>query len=114
MSSVKNPAEKKRLDDRDHYNRNGESNKAWRKAKPIKKAKARRAYRKAANDLAGVCAAEDTAPVAAVRKKEGLRQRRVTDWGAMTLRDVVASRQKRRESTVGARKKRQGKHSGKG
>ena len=35
MSTVKTPTEKKRLAyERDHYNRNGESNKAWRKAKP--------------------------------------------------------------------------------
>jgi len=52
MSSIHTPQEKKRLAyQRDHYNRNGESNKAWRKAKPRKKAKARRAFRKASNDL---------------------------------------------------------------
>ncbi len=35
MSSVRNPQEKKQLSyERDHYNRNGESNKSWRKTKP--------------------------------------------------------------------------------
>ncbi len=107
MSSVTNPTEKKRLAyERDHYNRNGQSNKAWRKTKPVKKAKARRAYRKTANDLTIVTATDDTAPTAATRKKEGMEQRRVSDWGAIGLRDFVASRQERRESTIGAKQRR--------
>jgi hypothetical protein len=107
MSRIKDPTEKKRLAyERDHYNRNGQSNKAWRKVKPVKKAKARRAFRKTANDLTRVCATDDAAPAAATRKKEGIQQRRVSDWGAIGLRDFVASRQERRESTIGAKKKR--------
>lgn len=107
MSSVKNPTEKKRLAyERDHYNRNGQSNKAWRKIKPVKKAKARRAFRKAANDLTRVCATDGAAPTAATRKKEGIQQRRVSDWGAIGLRDFVASRRERREAAIGLKKKR--------
>ena len=107
MSTIKNPAEKKRLAyQRDHYNRNGQSNKAWRKTKPLKKAKARRAFRKTANDLTRVCATDDAAPTAATRKQEGIQQRRVSDWGAIGLRDFVASRQERRESAIGAKQKR--------
>jgi ribosomal protein L32E len=37
MSKVKSASEKKRLSyERDHYNRSGENNKSWRKAKPLK------------------------------------------------------------------------------
>ncbi len=88
MSSVKNPIEKKRLAyERDHYNRNGESNKAWRKAKPVKKAKARRAFRKTANDLTRVCTTGDGGPSAAARKKEGIQKRRGADLGGKGIRE---------------------------
>jgi hypothetical protein len=107
MSTVKNPTKKKQVSyERDHYNRGGEHSKAWRKAKPLKKAKARRAYRKTANDLSRVCAEDEAAPIAATRKHDGIQQRRVDDWGAIGLRDFVASRLDRREATVGAKKKR--------
>jgi len=107
MSSVKNPAEKKRLAyEHDHYNRGGENGKAWRKSKPRKKAKARRSFRRVANELTRVCATAEEAPVVANRKQEGLRQERVSDWGVIGLRDFVKSRQARREATVGAKKAR--------
>lgn len=74
MSSVRHPREKKRLAySRDHYNRNGESNKGWRKTKPLKKAKAQRAFRRKSNDLLATCPPEETAPLASVRKLEGAR-----------------------------------------
>src|SRR5436190_12496689 len=97
MSSIHTPQEKKRLAyDRDHYNRNGESNKAWRKAKPVKKARARRAFRKATKDLLHVCADKsDNAPQSVLRKQASIRQRRVTDWGAIHLKDFVATRRDR-------------------
>ena len=98
MSTIKDPVEKKRLAyDRDHYNRNGQHNKAWRRIKPLKKVQARRAYRKAANDLLRVCAADD-APLAATRAAGSILQRRVLDWGHMGLRDFVARARKRREA----------------
>ena len=107
MSAVKNPAEKKRLAyERDHYNRNGQANKAWRKIKPVKKANARRAFRKTANDLTRVCATDDAAPIAATRKQESIRQQRVSDWGSIGLRDFVEDRKERRESTIRAKKQR--------
>ena len=110
MSSVQNPAEKKRLAyERDQYNRGGENNKAWRKSKPVKKAKARRAYRKTANDLTRTCVADETVPTAACRKLEGVRQRRIIDWGSMSLREFVISRQAGRECAIGARQERTAK-----
>lgn len=105
MSSIRTPQEKKRLAyQRDHYNRNGESNKAWRKAKPRKKAKARRAFRKANNDLLRVSGDQ---PESVLRKQSSIRQRRVNDWGAIHLKEFVATRRVRNSLNTGAKKARQ-------
>ena len=108
MSSIRTPQEKKRLAyERDHYNRNGESNKAWRKAKPVKKARARRGFRKAANDLLHVCADQpENAPESVLRKQASIKQRRVTDWGAIRLKEFVATRRVRNSLNAGAKKAR--------
>jgi hypothetical protein len=108
MSSVRTPREKKRLAyERDHYNRNGESNKAWRKAKPLKKANARRAFRKASKDLLRIAGTEpDTASDSVVRKQSSIRQRRVNDWGAVHLREFVETRRIRNQLKTGAKKAR--------
>lgn len=107
MSSVRDPQDKKLLAySRDHYNRNGESNKGWRKTKPLKKAKEQRAFRKKANDLLASCTSEESAPLASVRKLEGARVRKITDWGSIALRDFVAGRKAKRQAMIGARKKR--------
>jgi len=105
MGSIRKPQEKKRLAyERDHYNRNGESNKAWRKAKPLKKARARRAFRKASKDLLRVVGHEpDTASESVVRKQNSIRQRRVKDWGAIHLREFVATRRVRNSLDRGAK-----------
>ncbi len=93
MSKVTSPTEKKRIAyERDHYNRNGESNKAWRKTKPLKKAKARRAFRKASKDFLQVVGDSTDAPESAARKEGSVQQRRVEDWGAIYLRKFVATR----------------------
>ena len=110
MSRIKNPVEKKRIAyARDHYNRNGESNKAWRKTKPLKKAKANRAFRKKLKDLTPICSLDKSAPVASVRKLEGARHHKVSDWGQVHLREFVAWRKERRQSSIGARKRRSAK-----
>lgn len=110
MSRVKNPVEKKRISyARDHYNRNGESNKSWRKTKPLKKAKANRAFRKKLKDLTLICALDESAPVASIRKLQGARHRKVIDWGPVHLREFVAWRKERRESSTGAKKTRRAK-----
>ena len=108
MSSIHTPQQKKLLAyQRDHYNRNGESNKAWRRAKPIKKARARRAFRKSSNDLLRVCADKpESATQSALRKQGSIRQRRITDWGAMYLKEFVASRRVRNALNAGAKKAR--------
>ena len=108
MSSIRTPREKKRLAyERDHYNRNGESNKAWRKAKPLKKAKARRAFRKASKDLLRVAGTEpDAASDNVARKQNSIRQRRVNDWGAIHLREFVETRRVRNHLNTGAKKAR--------
>lgn len=107
MSSVRHPQEKKRLAfSRDHYNRNGESNKAWRKTKPLKKAKAQRAFRKKSNDLLAACIPEETAPLASLRNLQGARVRKITDWGSVALRDFVTGRKAKRQAMIGAKKAR--------
>jgi hypothetical protein len=108
MSSIHTPQQKKLLAyQRDHYNRNGESNKAWRKAKSVKKARARRAFRKVSNDLLHVCAdGPESVPHSALRKQASIRQRRVTDWGAIHLKEFVATRRVRNSLNSGAKKAR--------
>ena len=105
MSKVTSPTEKKRIAyERDHYNDNGESDKAWRRAKPLKKAKARRAFRKVCNDALHVCGAEpETAPVNAERKQGNIQQRPVVDRGAASLPEFVATRRVRNQANTGAR-----------
>jgi hypothetical protein len=107
MSKARDPVEKKRLAyERDHYNRGGESNKGWRKKKPRKKAKARRAFRKTSNDLTHVSAVEEAAPISAIRSLGRAKQHEVTDWGVISLEEFVKSRFARRPAGVGAKKKR--------
>jgi len=111
MSKVKDPVEKKRLAyERDHYSRAGESNKSWRKKKPFKKAKARRVFRKASNDLTRVFAVEEAVPITAIRRLGGAKQHKVKDWGVMSLKEFVKSRFARRAAGVGAKKKRRAQY----
>jgi hypothetical protein len=107
MSKVKDPVEKKRLAyERDHYNRGGQSDKGWRKIKPRKKAKARRVFRRTSSALMRVSADEEATPTATLRRLIGLKQHKVTDWGAMSLKEFVKSRFARRAAGRGAKKKR--------
>ncbi|MBK8479214.1 MAG: hypothetical protein IPL39_23920 [Opitutaceae bacterium] len=92
MSSTHTPQEKKRLSySRDHYNRNGENNKSWRKAKPLKKRKAVRAFRKASNDLTKVVAG-GAAPKNAEKRLGSIRKKKILDWGSIHLSEFVATR----------------------
>ena len=101
MSKVHTPQEKKRLSyERDHYNRGGESAEAWRKAKPLKKKKASRAFRKTSRDLMRV-ADEETGPVNARKKLASARKKKVVDWGSIHLKDFVANRQQARAERHG-------------
>lgn len=108
MSTIRNPKEKKRLSyERDHYNRNGENNKSWRKAKPLKKRKAVKAFRKSSNDLIKVVGGGDGA-MNAERKLMSLRKEKIVDWGSIRLGDFVAGRKEMRAKRVNSRKRRQG------
>jgi hypothetical protein len=112
MSKLRDPVEKKRpAYERDHYNRGGQHDKGWRKIRPLKKMKARRAFRKASNDHTRSSAVEETTPTAAIRKHGGVKQRDVPDWGAMSLKSFVHSRLSRRSASVGAKKKRRASRS---
>ncbi len=101
MSKVTSPPEKKRLAyERDHYNRNGESNKAWRRKKPCLKAKARRAFRRISNGLLQAAdPSPEEAPETLARKQGEVRQRRVRDWGPIHLREFVVTRRARARTT---------------
>jgi hypothetical protein len=95
MSSIKSAPEKKRLAyERDHYNRGGENNKTWRKTKQVKKAAARRTFRKAANGTLRAVDAADPDASNEPRKKQAIRQKSVVDWGPIHLREFGASRQR--------------------
>ncbi|MBB5036524.1 hypothetical protein [Prosthecobacter dejongeii] len=98
MSSIRNPQEKKRLSyNRDHYNRNGENNKSWRKKKPLKKRSSRKSFRKTSNDLVKVVADGNDAPVNAAKKLGDLCQSKVLDWGSIHLREFVTNRKEMRQ-----------------
>lgn len=113
MSRVKNPKEKKRLvyahECRNAY---GEPPKAWRRQKPLKKAKASRAFRKATNDLLQATLIEADAPQNAIRKLGSITRESVVDLGKVRLGAYVKARIKTRQAMVGARKRRQAKSMG--
>jgi hypothetical protein len=99
MSSIKSAPEKKRLAyECDHYNRGGENNKTWRKTKQVKKAVARRIFRKAANDTLKAVDPADPDATSEPRKKQAIRQKPVVDWGSIHLRAFVATRRRSRDT----------------
>ena len=110
MSSVKSPKEKKRLSyEHDHRNASGEPPKAWRKQKPLKKAKANRAFRKTTNDLLLATLSEADASLNARRKAGSVTKEKIIDWGTVKLRGYVKGRIVQRKAMVGARKRRKAK-----
>jgi hypothetical protein len=110
MSSIANPVEKKRLAYlKDHYVRGGASPKNWRKVKSLKKAKACRAFRKMHKSLVPVCADEEAAPLASIRRLEGLKKIQISQMGAVSLKKFVEYRQQKRSEMIGARRRRHAK-----
>jgi hypothetical protein len=110
MSRVKSPQEKKRLAyELDHRNASGESVKAWRRNKPLKKAKANRSFRKTTNDLVQATLSEDAAPQSATKKAGSIVKEKIIDWGPVRLRVYVNGRLAQRKATIGARKRRRAK-----
>ena len=93
------PQKKKALSyEHDHRSRGGESKIAWRRAKPLKKRKAVRTFRRKqrAATIKGV-ETESATEVAAQRNLGAFKQRKVVDWGVMSLKEYVGNRK------VGAR-----------
>lgn len=112
MSQVRNPNEKKRLAyQHEHRNAYGEPPKAWRRQKPLKKAKAVRAFRKAANDLLQVNLIEVDARTNAARKSGSISREKIADYGKVKLGGYVKARIANRKAMVGARKRRQARAS---
>jgi hypothetical protein len=101
MSSIRTPQEKKRLAyERDHYAKSeyDKARNGWR----IKKHKARRSYRHAADSLAKAAALDGESDA----KIPAVQQRQVRRWGVPSLRERVASKIARRVRSVGAKKAR--------
>ena len=106
MGSIRTPQEKKRLSyDRDRRVRGGESDKAFRKAWPIKKRKANRAFRRQAEVMTHSTKLDPDAETDVRIIKRG----RLVKWGVTKLRDDVARKQKRRAESFGAKKARRRK-----
>lgn len=100
MSSVQTPQEKKRLSyERDHRVRGGESDKAFRRKWPIKKRKASRSFRRAADGMTRSAVADSEADV----DFRAIKKQQLTKWGVASLGDTVASIQALRACRVGAK-----------
>lgn len=113
MSRVKNPQDKKRLAyEHDHRNASGQPPKGWRNTKPLKKAKANRAFRKASNDMLQATMADDGASQSATRKAGSVIKEKVIDWGPVKLGSYVQMRLRHRKASVGAKKLRRAKAQG--
>lgn len=109
MSSVRTPQEKKRLAyERDHYAKSeyDKARNGWR----IKKHKARRSYRHAADSLAKAAALDGESDA----KIPAVQQQRVRRWGVPSLRERVAQKLDRRIRSVGAKKARRRRHTNAG
>jgi putative protein kinase ArgK-like GTPase of G3E family len=100
------PQEKKKLSyARDHVNRSSENQKAWRKAKPLKKRKAVRSIRKAVSDILRSKEEDlDSSPMLL-----SLKQKKIEDWGVQNLGDHITQQKKWRAERVGLRKTRKKK-----
>lgn len=101
MSSIHTPQEKKRTAyARDHYAKSkyDKARNGWR----IKKHKARRSYRHAADSLARAAALDGESDA----KISTVQQRPVRRWGVPSLRERVANKLDRRVRSVGAKKQR--------
>ncbi len=101
MSSIHDPKEKKRLAyGRDHYSKSeyDKARKCWR----IKKQKAHRSYRRAADSLTKAAAfdGESDSGISAVKQKK------VPRWTVPSLRERVAGKLDRRARSIGAKKQR--------
>lgn len=107
MSKVKTPQDKKRLTyELDHRNASGESVKAWRRNKPLKKAKANRAFRKTTNDLLQATLSEEDASQSAIKKSGSIAKEKIIDWGSVKLGIYIRYRLKYRKTSVDAKKRR--------
>jgi putative protein kinase ArgK-like GTPase of G3E family len=100
------PQEKKKLSYAlDHVNRSSENQKAWRKAKPLKKRKAVRSIRKAVNDILRSKEEDlDSSP-----KLLSLKQKKIEDWGVQNLGDHITQQKKWRSERAELRKVRKKK-----
>jgi hypothetical protein len=101
MSKIKSPQQKKEMAyGRDHYAKSkyDKARNGWR----IKKHKARRSYRHAADSLARAAALDGESDA----KIPSIQQQPVRRWGVPSLRERVARKLDRRVRSVGAKKAR--------
>jgi len=100
MNSVHTPQEKKRLSyERDHRVRGGENDKAFRRKWPIKKRKASRSFRHAAESMTLLALQNAEADI----DFRIIKKQQLTKWGVASLGDTVTARQALRASRFGAK-----------
>jgi len=99
MSTVHTPQAKKQLSyDRDHRVR-GKNDKAFRRKWPLKKRKASRSFRHAAESLTRTAAANPKADI----DLRLIKKPQLTKWGVTSLRSSVTKKLKLRTRRVGAK-----------
>lgn len=105
MSKIKSPPEKKKLrDEKDHYpGGNGESKRAWRRTKQVKKSDARRRFRKAANEAVKTIDPELADETREPSKRQALKQPEVREWGVVSVGEFGRTRRRksRKDSEAG-------------
>ena len=95
--STTTPQKKKALSyERDHITRGGESKLAWRKAKPLKKRKAVRSFRRKQKVAITKGVDGEAAEKNVQRRLGAFRKGKVVDWGVMTLKEYVDDRAAKR------------------
>ncbi len=116
MSKIKNPQEKKRLHyDKDHVVCGGESQHAFRKNWPRKKARVNREYRRRADQFIkeaaqvaqeAVSGYEYTSEITREFLRKSVTRKRLLKWGVATVRQIVLWRLESRAHRHGAKKAR--------
>ncbi|HEY1052896.1 MAG TPA: hypothetical protein VGE39_24170 [Prosthecobacter sp.] len=97
MSKIKSPPQKKKLrDEKDHYpGGNGESKRAWRRTKQVKKADARRRFRKAANDAVNQILPSMADETHEPRRRQAIKQPKVREWGVVSVGEFAKTRRRK-------------------
>jgi len=104
MSKITSPPEKKKQrDEKDHYSGdNGESKRAWRRTKQVRKSDARKRFRKAANEVVRAIDPAEPEDTEKPGKIQALRQPKVAEWGVMSGGEFAKTRRRKPKKASGA------------